>query len=245
MATRAEWRQRILDDLGGEGVDPDLTEGQLDAALARALECLNKYKPFGMWFPFEVPAAETIRITFFAEDPQVDPLGHPYTYVENVLDVQFSDRNRRIIGPRAGFLEGYYLRWGYQGPRTFFQLHVGERLYERMTGSRPDWRWDPATRNLYLSCPSRDTRVVVYATRKRYVEEIRYDYETDFRRLAVASAKRTLARVLGSRGAMKHPTGDIQMDDKELRAEAKDEWAEIETVLRRSLASIPPPGYVG
>jgi hypothetical protein len=248
VASRDEWRKKILDDLGGEGVDSDLNESQLDAALTRALECWNKYKPWLMWFPFDVPAAETTSIKFFAEEEQNDPLKHPYTAVANVLDVQFSDRNRRILGARAGFLEGYYMRWGYQGPRTFFELHTGERLYERLTGSRPDWYWDAASRTLFLTCPSRDTRAMVLCSRARKLEELRYDHETDFRRLAVASAKRTLARVLGGRtvgGGFPGPAGAIETDAKELRVESESEWKEIEDKLARAPLSVPPPGYIG
>jgi hypothetical protein len=243
-----QWRKRILDDLGGDGVDPDLTDQQLDAALERALELFNKHKPFGMWFPFDLPAAETTAIYFFAEPPQTDGEKHPYTVVRNILDVQTSDRNRRILGPRAGFLEGYYLRWGYQGPRTFFELHTGERLYERLTGSRPDWYWDSTSRTLYLSNPSRDLRAMVYATRERHIDEIRFDNEIDFRRLAVAAAKRILARVLGSRsvgGGFPGAAGAIVTDAAELRAEGEREWREIEARLERALVSVPPPGYVG
>jgi len=42
-------------------VDPDLTEAQLDAAIQRALECWNKYRPKTRWYPFDLPAAETTR----------------------------------------------------------------------------------------------------------------------------------------------------------------------------------------
>lgn len=247
-ASRDQWRKRILDDLGGDGTDPDLTESQLDAAIERALQLWNKHKPFGMWFPFDIPAGETTVITFFSEPQQTDGQAFPYTVVRNVLDVQTSDRNRRILGARAGFLEGYYLRWGYQGPRTFFELHTGERLYERLTGSRPDWYWDESSRKLFLSNPSRDLRAMVYCTRERHIDEIRFDTEIDFRRAAVAAAKSILARVLGSRtvgGGFPGAAGTIMTDAQELRREGAEEWKAIEEKLERALVSVPPPGYVG
>jgi hypothetical protein len=242
---RENWRRRILDDLGGEGVDVDLTPKQLDAALERAMECWNKYRPYLAWFPFDVPAGETTIIDFFKDPRQTEPDKHPYTYVRNIVTVEFTDRNRRILGPRAGFLEGYYLRWGYQGPRLFYQLHTAERLYERMTGSRPDWKWDPATRRLMLSNPSRDLRAMVLASRERKLEELSYDNTTDFRRLAVASAKRTLARVEGARPTIPGASGNIETDAKELRSEAKEEWDVIEHKLEHSLAAVPPMEYIG
>lgn len=248
---KAEWRQIILDDLGGEGVDPDLTERQLDAAILRALECWNQYRPLTTWFPFSVPsvlsgAENGFVIEFFAEEARTDDARFPVGFVRNVLDVRFIDRDRRILGPHVGSREGYFLRWGFQGPRLFFQLQVGERVYERLTGTRPDWRWDPDSRRLFLSVPSRDVLVMVLASRERRLTEINYDRWTDFRRLAVASAKRTLARVLGARGDAPGPAGAIRTDHKELRQEAKDEWKAIEEgKLARALSSVPPVGYIG
>lgn len=237
MTDRAEWRRRILEDLGGEGVDPDLTEAQLDAAIQRGLECWNKYRPCTRWYPFDLPAAETTRTDFFAQPEQA--------FVRGVLEVQFTDRNRRILGPRAGFLEGYYLRWGYQGPRLFAQLHAGERTYERLTGSRPDWRWDPESRVLFFSNPSRDLRAMVLVAWERRPEDIPYHHETDFRRLIVASAKRTLARVLGARGPYPGAAGNIETDALLLREEADREWKETEDRIATALISVAPPGYIG
>lgn len=247
--TRAEWRQVILDDLGGEGVDPDLTCRQLDAALLRALEMWNKYRPIKTWYPFEVPsvlsgAEAGFEINFFGSEALVDNRRYPCGFVRNVLDVRFVDRDRRILGPHTGSREGYFLRWGFQGPRLYFQLQVGERTYERLTGTRPDWRWDPESRVLSLSVPSRDVLVMVYTSRDRHLHEIRYDRISDFRRLAVASAKRILSRVL-SRGPIPGPQGEIFLDWRELRDEAKEEQREIEEMLQISLSSVPPAGYIG
>lgn len=248
--TREDWRQVILDDLGGEGVDADLTERNLDAALNRALECWNQYRPLTTWYPFSVPsvlsgAENGFVIEFFADEARTDDRRYPYGFVRNVLDVRFVDRDRRILGPHVGSREGYFLRWGFQGPRLFFQLHVGERVYERLTGTRPDWRWDPSSRRLFLSVPSRDVLVMVLASRERKLDEINFDRWTDFRRLAVAAAKRILARIQGQFPKIPGPAGNIETDAPELRQEAKEEWKEIEDKLQRALSSVPPVGYIG
>jgi len=244
-ATRDEWRRRIVDELGGEGVDVELTDTLIDAALLRALEMFNRYRPAQTWFPFDLQLGETIVINFFSEKEQTDPQGNPYGYVRNVLDVQFQDRNRRILGPRAGFLEGYYLRWGYQGPRLFFELQVAERTYERMTGSRPDWQFDKATRKLFLSAPSRDTRVMVLAVREKHLDEIEYHQESEFLKAAVARAKTILARVLGARGPIPGAAGPIETDAAALREEGRAEWKEVEDRLQIALSSVPPPEWIG
>jgi hypothetical protein len=239
--TRAEWRQVILDDLGGVGTDPDLHESNLDSAIGRAMDLWNKFRPRLVWYPFDCPAAETTVTDFFAQPEHLD--------VENILAVEFSDRNRRILGPRAGFLEGYYLRWGYQGPRMFAQLHSGERTYERLTGARPDWKWDPASRRLFFSNPSRDVRAMVLASHERKVEEIRYDQRFDFRKLVVAAGKTLLAQILerrtGEGGAYPGPAGGIATDAAKLREEGEREWKEVEAKLETSLVSVPAPGYIG
>lgn len=243
--TRQEWRNAILEDLGGEGVDVELSERQLDFCLSRALGLWAKHRPLLSWFPFDIPAAETTCIRFFSEKALSDPNYHPDTWVRGVRDVIFQDMDRRVLGARSGFLSGYYLRWGYQGPRLFFELHTAERTYERLTGSRPDWYWEASTRTLYVSSPSRDTRILVLATRPRLLEEIPPDHEDDFLQAAVARAKRIVARVLGSRGPIPGAAGEIRTDADQLRAEARDEWNEVRERLERSLASVPPPRYIG
>lgn len=240
VTTREEWRQKILDDLGGEGVDPDLTETQLDAALTRALENWNKYRPFAKWFPIFLNATETISTDFFTK-----PENREWA---NVVEVQFADRDRRVNGGRIGPVASYRFRGGYAGPRMSYELHTAERVYERLTGSRPDYRWDPESRKLYFTVPARDARAMILATRPRKVEEIEYHQESDFRQLAVAAAKRTLARVLGARtvnGGIPGPAGPIVTDAADLRKEAEEEWEKIDKRLRTALVSFPPPGFIG
>lgn|GEM_PF-1542173 len=243
--TRAEWRDAILEDLGGEGVDVELSEQQLDYCLKAALRLWAKHRPLLAWFPFSLAAQETICISFFSDAIRSDPQANPATFVRNVLDVIWSDQDRRILGARSGFLSGYYLRWGYQGPRLFFELHTAERTYERLTGSRPGWYWEAGTRTLYLSAPSRDTRALVLASRPRLLDEVPPDHEDDFLQAAVARAKRILARTLGARGPIPGAAGEIRTDSAELRNEAREEWNEVRERLERSLASVPPPRYIG
>lgn len=241
--TKAEWRRRILEELGGDGVDPELSNSQLDSSLRRALEHWNRFRPCKQWFPFDIPAAETVVITFFADAEHTLPAN--IGYIRRIIRGEFSDRDRRLLGPRAGFLEGYYLRWGFEGPRLFFELQMAQRRYERFTGSRPAWFWNPADRKLYVSSPGRDTRLMVLATRENKLEEIPFDHVSLFLKGAVARAKYYLARTLSSKGNPKGPGGEIQTDAAELRVESKEEWREFDEELKVSMMSVPPPGYIG
>lgn len=241
--TQSEWRRRIIEELGGNGVDVELSVDQIDRALRATLELWNRHRPAREWFPFDIPAAETVVISFFADKEHTEP-ANPH-YIRNVVRVEFSDRDRRILGPRAGFLEGYYLRWGFEGPRLFYELHTAMRTYERFTGSRPDWFWNPGDRKLYISSPSRDTRIMALATREMKLEEVPYDQVSLFTQAAVAKAKYYLARTLGSKGPIRTGGGEIQTDAAELRQESKDEWEKVEAELKVSQMSYPPPGFVG
>jgi hypothetical protein len=131
----------------------------------------------------------------------------------------------------------------------FAQLHAGERTYERLTGSRPDWKWDPASRRLFFSNPSRDCRAMALGSIARGVEDIRYDQRSDFRKLMVAAAKTILAQQLerrtGPGGEYPGPAGGIATDAAKLREEGQAEWKEVEEKLATSLVSVPPMSYIG
>lgn len=247
MPSRAEWRVRILDELAEDGVDVELSTRQLDAAIQRALELWAERKPFKKWFPFEVPAAETVVISFFSEPEQTDGRRYPDTSIRNIIDCRFQSADRRdTLGVGSTTLvSSHYLRWGGQGPRLSFELQVAERRYERLTGSRPDWWWEPEERKLYISSPSRPLRVMALATRERYLEEIAYYDERKFLQAATARAKIVLARVLGNMGDIPGPAGPIQTDHDRLNTEGKDEWKEVKGELEVSLATVPPPTWVG
>jgi hypothetical protein len=244
--TREEWRRRIYDELGGVGVDPELHVTQIDAAINRALELWNRYRPVKKAFPFVVPSAETVVITFFQDPERTNEWCWPNEFIRNVIDVEFSDADRRILGPRSGFLEGYYLRWGAEGPRLFFQLHVAQRNYERLTGSRPAWHWDAMERKLWLTVASRDMKVMVTATRDRALHEIGYDQVSEFLKAATAKAKYMLARTLGALGDSIPGAGSpIQTDASTLRQEGQQEWKEVEEKLEKALIAVPPPKWIG
>jgi len=244
--SREEWRRRIYNELGGVGVDPELHVTQLDAALDRALELWNRYRPVKKAFPFTLPSSVTSVITFFADAERTNEWCWPNEYIRNVIDVEFADADQRILGPRAGLMEGYYLRWGAEGPRLFFELQVAQGTYERLTGSRPSWHWDPLERKLWISTPSRDFKIMVTATRDRALHEVGYDQVEQFLKAATGKAKYMLARTLGALGDSIPGAGSpIQTDASMLRTEGQQEWKEVEEQLQRALISVPPPKYIG
>jgi len=245
--TQNEWRRRIYDELGGVGVDPELHIMQLDAAIKRALELWNRYRPVKQAFPFLVPSANTVTITFFATPERNCEWQIPTTLIRNVIDVEFMDADRSgTLGARASYLGSYYLRWGAQGPRLYFELQAAQKRYERLTGTRPGWHWDSAARTLYLTTISSSMRVMVTATRDRLLHEIGYDQVEMFLKAATARAKYYLARTLGALGESVPGAGaPITTDAGTLRTEGQQEWKEVEEQLQRALTSVPPPKYIG
>lgn len=241
--TREEWQRRIIEDLGGNGVDPELSRQQVNRALDAAIELWNRFRPCKMWFPFVIPASATTVITFFSDEAHTSVASQ--SYVRSIIRVDFSDGDNLLIGPRAGFLEGYYLRWGFEGPRLYFEMQVAQRTYERLTGSRPDWQWNPADRKLYITNASRNLRIMALATRENTVETIPYDQVSLFQKAALAKAKYYLARTLGSKGPIKGSGGEIQTDAESLRSESKEEWDSVETELKASMMSVPSPYWIG
>ena len=242
--TRSEWHRRILRDLGGNGVDPELSPEQLDGALQAALELWNRHRPCRQWFPFDVPAGQTSVISFFADEARSKPASDQF--IRRIVRVEFSPapNSATILGPIA-LLGGYYFRWGMEGPRLFFEMQVAERTYERLTGSRPDWQWNPADRKLYISTPGRAQRIMALATREMRLDELPYDQVSLFQQAALAKAKYYLARTLGSKGPIRGSGGEIVTDAADLRTESKEEWDKVETELKASQMSFPPPGYIG
>ena len=244
--TLNEWRRRIYDELGGVGVDPELHVTQLDAAINRALELWNRYRPVKQAFPFLVPSANTVTITFFATPERNCEWQIPTTLIRNVIDVEFMDSDQGQLGSRVSYLDGYYLKWGMQGPRLYFELQVAQRTYERLTGSRPGWHWDSMARTLYLSTISSSMKVMVTATRDRFLHEIGYDQVEMFLKAATARAKYYLARTLGALGDSIPGAGSpITVDAGTIRDEGKAEWKEVEEQLQRALTSVPPPRFIG
>jgi hypothetical protein len=241
--SRAEWRERLLKRLGDEGVDVELTENQLDHALDSALDLWSRHKPYVRWLPFEVPSGQTTTFDFSTPE-RTDPRSHPDTAITSVLEVVFADdRLAPAVGPLFGAHLGHTLRYGAQGPRLFFEYQVAERTYDRLTGTRPDWRWEPSGRKLYITAPGRPQRIMALCSRSLRIEEVAFDQHSMFTTAAAAYAKMVLARVQGS-GDIPGPT-PIPQDTEALRQEAREELAEVTNKLEVALSSYPPPTWIG
>lgn len=227
-------RRYILDSLGDEGVDVELSERQLDTCIRKALQLWTKYNPIRRWVNLgEIGPALTTTYT-----PTEDEVG-----IAGVVDVRFMDidpQTRPYITPST-----YELRWGMRGPRLFFELHVAERRMERFTGEAPDWYWEENEGVLYLYNPIRPVKVMALFLKKVTLDDIKEYQRDEFEIACVAEAKYLLARILGKFGSIPGADGEIQTDADRLRDEAREDREAVRRRLERSLRSVPPPRWVG
>jgi len=232
MVDRADMRRRILDDLADEGVDVELSDRQIDMAIRRALQLYTKHNPLSQWFNLGIIGPTKTAVISF-----------PNVGLAGIVDVVFDDidpQTRPYVMPST-----YEMRWGIRGPRLFFELHVAERRMERFAGESPDWYWEPTQQLLYIYTPTRAVKVMGLILKQVTLEDIKPQQEEDFEKLCVGHAKFLLARILGKYGSIPGAQGEITTDADTLRAESKEEIAEIRERLERSLKSVPPPRLIG
>ncbi len=245
MTTRAEWRQRILDNLGADVLDVELGERQLDVALRKALQAYEKHQPKTYWLYAEVVSAQnSISIDFTIDENKA---------FRNIIDVRWAKADRTIasspqfspLNNHGGNVVSLYGSCAVRYPRLSMSVNFSNIRRETMMGLQPDWWWDKEDRLLYLWNPGMNRHATILAVCNMTLEDIRVDQELDFENLAVAHAKYILARVLKSLGDVPGAGGPIESDGSDLRQEAKEEEEKVMADLRRSQASVPPPRYIG
>jgi len=139
------------------------------------------------------------------------------------------------------------LQWGRRGARIFFQRLTDMRRMERFSGTQPDWWWDQDDLVLYLYNPSRPVKAMVLfaARREDYGADIRYDEEALFEHLALGYAKVLAADILEQAGSVPGPQGEIGSNSETWRERGESAIEEVTEKLENSLASMPPPRWVG
>jgi len=245
MTDRAEWRSRILANLGADILDVELGETQLDVALRKALQAYEKHQPIAEWLHAVVASAtQSLVIDFTVDDKKA---------FRNVMKVEWYDRNRAFAtNPQllpfvqnTGGTVQLYGSCATRFPRLYMEVNYSNYRQEMMVGLQPDWWWDKEDRLLYLWNPGMNRNASILVVKTMTLEDIRMDQEMDFEKLATAHAKYILARVMKSLGDIPGAGGPIESDGNELRQEAKEEEEKVMADLRRSQRSVPPPMYIG
>jgi hypothetical protein len=234
--TAEEWRKHLKEDLGGDGVDVELTKDNLDTALRRAIQIWNRWRPILHWLDLGEIAGGTSYMTL-----QQDEAG-----ISGVLDVHFTDSDQGPLAPMPN-VQTLQLRWGRRGARIFFQRLIDMRRMERFSGTAPDWWWDSAERILYIYCPSRPVKAMALfcADRAKNGEDIRYDEEALFEELALGFTKVLAADILEQAGAVPGPQGEIGSNAQTWRERGEAMIEKVVEELKTSHRSFPPPKWIG
>jgi len=236
MPTHDEWRERLRNDLGGDGVDVELTNENYNTALRRATQLWNRYRPHLRWLNLGTIAGGISYLEL--TENEVGICG--------VLDIRFSDADQGPLAPMPDVWQ-LQLRWGRRGARVFFKRWTDLRRMERFSGTQPDWWWDPEENVLYLYNPSRPLKAMALFARQRaqYGTDIRYDDEHFFEQAALGYAKVLAADILEQAGVVPGPQGEIGSNAQVWREKGEEMIAEVEEKLMNSLKSVPPPIWVG
>lgn len=237
--TVAEWRNLILESLGGEGWNVELSEQNLDHAIYRALTLFSKYTPIWDVRPLgpitidlsTVVVGKIAKVFDFSDEPEG----------KRVVDVKFQRNTIKYYSPfHRPFTDEYR---GLREPRRVYKNHVANDRHNHFLGSNPTWQWDETSRQLFISAPSPliGVNAAALLLSPWDIEKIPYHQEYDFLEAAIGFSKQILARILGKFGDIPASQGGISFDASELRSEGFEQVKEIESKLDRSLVGKLPP----
>lgn len=217
-------RAYILRKLGACNVDVELTTEQVDDAIQDALDMFNQYLckavPNVLASQSEsvvIPLSEGNRGVVMVK------LLFPQDYREyaqmNIFEILY-----RMVFPRLPLGDWYSLKVFYE-------------MYQKVRGTDPDWYEDESTNTLYVDCWSGPYDIFYVTAQDLEVNDImtlKSAYTRDFRKLAVAEAKITLARIRGKYGGtIPTPGGTLSTDAAELKSEGIQERTEVEAKLEK------------
>ena len=241
-------RQNVVDyvkrRLGSPQVRIELSDEHVNDALDDALRSFNRYL---IVFNFKSYAAYDLVTT--PDDPDVVPLNvgtfsvdlpttaihvyevrvlRPQDYREslqmNVFEIVY-----RMMQPNIPLGQWYQLR-------SFF------KMWQRVRGTDPDWKFDAENRKLYVDCRSGPYDIGVVFSAELTIETIitgsRKRWAQDFLDLAVAHMKLRLAEFRGKFGnSIPAPGGSVSTNADVLLSTANEAIKEIGGKLQRGAAA--------
>jgi hypothetical protein len=226
--TLSEWREKIVMSLGGFAWNEELSEKDIDHAIACALSLFNKYHPEWRWKPLG-HLTQDLRLDCSMEEQGT-----------RVVDVKFQNHHNHFYRPFHHPLPDQY--WGIREPRRVFQRLQADDRYSSFLGIQPTWHWDEKTRTLFITNCANVGGVLATALflTPMTIENIPFSLEIDFLECAVGYAKRPLGRKLRKFGAIPTAGGDVSLDGNELQNEGEKAIEEIEKKLDKNLRHMPP-----
>lgn len=220
--TREELRAYIYRKLGACNVKVELGVQQCDDAINDALDMYNNY--------------------LCKQEPRIE-LNRQGSVVIPPLPGDRGIVNVKILLPRDFREYSQFTIWEIMYRMVFPRLPIGDwyamksyyEMYQKIRGTDPDWYEDESTGTLYVDCVSGPWDVFYIVSRDLNLEDIanlKPGYTRDFRKLAVAEAKITLARIRGKfMGTVPVPGGSLSLDAEVLKTEGITERNEVEVKL--------------
>ncbi len=226
--TLAEWRNRIVQSLGGVEWNVELTVDRIDHAIWQTLILFNKSKPVWRWRPLGQVSGDA---QFDLSDEEVGV---------RVVDVKNKRTDIRYTKPF--YLATQYGFHNLRQPRKLYQMQVADDRYNSMLGLQLVWKWDEPTRTLFINSESPLSYQLVTALLlvPLKVEAIRFDQEYDFLEGAVGHAKKIAARILRKYGDIPASQGSVKLDAQQLQAEGEKAVENLVSKLERNAIRIPP-----
>lgn len=221
--TTAGFREYIRSRLGAPFCVVELSDAHIDMARDDALRTFNHWlselQSGVLWSrhgPQQVQMPETCRgITAvkFLHPHQLSDSGNL-----NIFEILY-----RVVFPRFPVSDWYLFRAFYE-------------MFQKVRGTEPDFRYDPATKTLWLDCSGGPFDVYYVGAYDLDMESMRIQkssYSQKFLDFALACAKETLGEMRGKFTAnIPVPGGTLGINSADLRREAAETKKEIISWLK-------------
>jgi hypothetical protein len=207
----------------GEGVwGVELTERQIDIAISTAIRKYGRRLPFYRYGSIDAVEGQN-KYTF----PEDIDIGFGVSQVQFLRQAAFGNYgliNKSLLGITT---VGSYRIDEYD------IFNRWRQTFERVTSTLPAWKWEEDTKSLWIYNPIPLTKIayMVMVPPKR-LEDIRYSDEDWIYDYVTAWCRKFLGENRGKfSGAIPGPQKELNLNAKELVAEAKETLKELDTQL--------------
>jgi hypothetical protein len=218
------YRDYVLNKLGHPSVAVELTTEHIDTAIEDALDQYNQYQCKAE------PRVEKNRAGAVMIPPQPGDRGViecKMLFPDDVTSYAQMDIFQimyRMVFPRMPLGDWYSLKVYY-------------KQYQQIRGTDADFKVDASTGVLFVDCHSGPYDIFYVVARDLRLEDfdtISSAYSRDFKKLVLAEAKLTLAKIRGKfGGSIPVPGGSMVTDAAELKSEGEATKTEIVTRLEQ------------
>jgi len=214
--TRDNLWQYVRIKLGGSYHPIEIGLPELDVAIQDSLDLFNHYVG-----EFEFRVEKNISTGTFIDLSTVEGL-------KGVVSVRMAFPEQDSVYTQMNIFELMYRMVFPRMPvGEWYQLRMFYEMYQKVRGTDPDWRYDPAAKRLWVDCHSGPYDVAMVLSKELTLEGLnksRPMYKDLFKSAALAFCKQMLARVRGKWGdTIPAPPGTMSTDAAALRDEAGKE----------------------